>query len=175
LDETLQTLEYKIEQKNAIITSDELPKASIIPAQFRQLFLNLLSNSLKFMKEGVQPRISIRHTFLKPDELVDYSLHPASHYLKIEFEDNGIGFENEYSGKIFQIFHRLHGRAEYEGSGIGLAICKKIVEMHGGKIWLDSEKGKGSTFYFTLSKKQIRGSETEDLVSEQSNSQNNKA
>jgi PAS domain S-box-containing protein len=150
LEETLQTLEYKIEQKNAIITSDDLPEASIVPAQFRQLFQNLLSNSLKFMKEEVQPRIIIRHSFLKPDELGDYSLPPASQYLKIEFEDNGIGFENEYSGKIFQIFHRLHGRAEYEGSGIGLAICKKIVEHHGGVIFAIGHPDEGAIFTIIL-------------------------
>ncbi|MCU7550538.1 PAS domain-containing protein [Chitinophagaceae bacterium LB-8] len=150
LDETLQTLEYKIEQKNAIITSDHLPEASIIPAQFRQLFQNLLSNSLKFMREGVQPRINITHKFLKPDELGDYSLQPSTQYLKIEFEDNGIGFENEYSGKIFQIFHRLHGRAEYEGSGIGLAICKKIVEHHGGVIFAAGRPEEGAVFTIIL-------------------------
>jgi PAS domain S-box-containing protein len=150
LEETLQTLEYKIEQKNAIITSDDLPVASIVPAQFRQLFQNLLSNSLKFMKEGVQPRITIRHTFLKSEDLGEYSLQPASQYLKIEFEDNGIGFENEYSGKIFQIFHRLHGRAEYEGSGIGLAICKKIVEHHGGIIFATGHPDEGAIFTIIL-------------------------
>lgn len=150
LEETLQTLEYKIEQKNANITSDDLPEASIVPAQFRQLFQNLLSNSLKFMKEGVQPRITIRHAYLKPDDLGDFSLPPASQYLQIEFEDNGIGFENEYSGKIFQIFHRLHGRAEYEGSGIGLAICKKIVEHHGGVIFATGQPEEGAIFTIIL-------------------------
>ncbi len=150
LDETLQTLEYKIEQKNAIVTSDDLPEASIIPPQFRQLFQNILSNSLKFIGEDVQPRITIRHTYLKPEELGDYSLHPASQYLKIEFEDNGIGFENEYSGKIFQIFHRLHGRAEYEGSGIGLAICKKIVEHHKGIIFATGHPDQGAIFTIIL-------------------------
>ena len=149
-EETLQTLEYKIEQKNAIITVDNLPAVSIVPAQFRQLFQNLLSNSLKFMKEGVQPHITIRHSFLKPDELGDFSLQPASQYLQIEFEDNGIGFENEYSGKIFQIFHRLHGRAEYEGSGIGLAICKKIVEHHGGVIFATGQPDEGAIFTIIL-------------------------
>jgi PAS domain S-box-containing protein len=150
LEETLQTLEYKIEQKNAIITSDDLPEASIIPPQFRQLFQNILSNSLKFMREDIQPRIAIRHTYLKPEDLGDYSLHPASQYLKIEFEDNGIGFENEYSSKIFQIFHRLHGRAEYEGSGIGLAICKKIVEHHKGIIFATGHPDQGAIFTIIL-------------------------
>jgi signal transduction histidine kinase len=87
---------------------------------------------------------------LKPEDLGDYSLHPASQYLKIEFEDNGIGFENEYSGKIFQIFHRLHGRAEYEGSGIGLAICKKIVEHHKGIIFATGHPDQGAIFTIIL-------------------------
>lgn len=150
LDETLQTLEFKIEQKNAIIVADDLPEASIVPAQFRQLFLNLLSNSLKFMKDGEQPRIEIKHSYIKPEELGNYNLQSVPNYLKIEFIDNGIGFENEYSGKIFQIFHRLHGRAEYEGSGIGLAICKKIVEHHGGVIFATGYPGEGATFTIIL-------------------------
>ena len=150
LDETVQTLEYKIEQQNALITSDELPEASIIISQFRQLFQNILSNSLKFVKEGVKPVINISHSYINTIDLVHYQLSPAERYLKIEFNDNGIGFENEYAGKIFAIFQRLHGRSEYEGSGIGLAICKKIVEHHGGIIYASGTPGAGSTFSIIL-------------------------
>jgi signal transduction histidine kinase len=146
LEETLQTLEFKIEQQNAIIKADPLPEARIIVSQFRQLFQNLLSNSLKFVRPGVQPAITITHTLIKADNAIHYQLSPASHYHKLEFRDNGIGFENEYAGKIFAIFQRLHGRSEYEGSGIGLAICKKIVEHHGGIIYANGVPDEGATF-----------------------------
>ncbi|HVG15727.1 MAG TPA: PAS domain-containing protein [Chitinophagaceae bacterium] len=150
LAETLQTLEYKIEQKNAIIKADNLPVANIVPSQFRQLFQNLISNSLKFVHEEVQPVITITCTYLKPEEVTHYQLHSASRFLKIQFDDNGIGFENEYAGKIFAIFQRLHGRSEYEGSGIGLAICKKIVEHHGGIIYASGIPDVGATFTIIL-------------------------
>jgi PAS domain S-box-containing protein len=150
LDETLQTLEFKIEQQNAAIRADALPEASIIPSQFRQLFQNLLSNSLKFVRPDVQPIITVSHVLLNADDVVHYQLAQASRYHKLEFKDNGIGFENEYAGKIFAIFQRLHGRSEYEGSGIGLAICKKIVEHHGGIIYATGVPGEGATFTIIL-------------------------
>ena len=150
LEEVLQTLEFKIEQQNAIIRADTLPSAKIIPSQFRQLFQNLLSNSLKFMRTDVQPEITIRHAMVSEDNLAPYQLAPASNYHKLEFKDNGIGFENEFAGKIFAIFQRLHGRSEYEGSGIGLAICKKIVEHHGGIIYANGIPGEGATFTVIL-------------------------
>lgn len=150
LEETLQTLEYKIEQKNAIIKTDTLPDINIIPSQFRQLFQNLLSNSLKFVRDGVQTIISISFSYLKPQDVAHFQLKAAEKYLKLEFSDNGIGFENEFAGKIFAIFQRLHGRSEYEGSGIGLAICKKIVEHHGGVIYASGVPEQGSTFTIIL-------------------------
>jgi signal transduction histidine kinase len=150
LEETLQTLEYKIEQQNAIITSATLPEANIIPSQFRQLFQNLLSNSLKFVIPEIQPHINIRYSVLNDNEVPLYQLAQAGQYHKIEIADNGIGFENEYAGKIFAIFQRLHGRSEYEGSGIGLAICKKIVEHHGGVIYANGIPGKGAIFTLIL-------------------------
>jgi signal transduction histidine kinase len=150
LNETLQTLEFKIEQKNALIKSDELPEANIIPSQFRQLFQNLLSNSLKFVRSDVQTVITITSTYLKPQDLPSYQLAAAEKYLKLEFNDNGIGFENEFAGKIFAIFQRLHGRSEYEGSGIGLAICKKIVEHHGGLIFATGVPDQGASFTIIL-------------------------
>ena len=150
LEETILTLEYKIENQNAVIRHNQLPDAMIIPSQIRQLFLNLLSNSLKFVREDVQPLITISHEFIKQKDIVHYQLAPAENYLKIVFSDNGIGFENEFAGKIFAIFQRLHGRSEYEGSGIGLAICKKIVEHHGGIISAESKPGEGATFTIIL-------------------------
>jgi light-regulated signal transduction histidine kinase (bacteriophytochrome) len=146
LEETLHTLEFKIEQKEALIESDGLPVANIVPSQFRQLFQNLIANSLKFVAEGVQPHITFTHSYLSPDDVKGYVLHAADRYLKIELQDNGIGFENEFAGKIFLIFQRLHGRSEYEGSGIGLAICKKIVEHHGGFIFASGTPDNGAKF-----------------------------
>lgn len=150
LEETVQTLEYKIEQQNATIKSDALPEAKIIPSQFRQLFQNLLSNSLKFVKPGVSPLIKITHSLLPAKDVIHYQLADADHYHKLQFADNGIGFENEFAGKIFAIFQRLHGRSEYEGSGIGLAICKKIVEHHGGIIYANGIPDEGATFTIIL-------------------------
>jgi signal transduction histidine kinase len=148
LEETLQTLEFKIEQKNALIQSDKLPVANIIPSQFRQLFQNLISNSLKFSREDVQPVITIKYSSLTSKEVEN--IGGTGNYLKIEITDNGIGFENEFAGKIFAIFQRLHGRSEYEGSGIGLAICKKIVEHHGGIIYATGIPDKGASFTIIL-------------------------
>lgn len=150
LDDVLQTLEYKIEQKNARIQADALPVAHIIPSQFRQLFQNLLSNSLKFVRDGVQPVITVQHCYLQPQDLAHLQIKKAERYLQLQFADNGIGFEEEYAGKIFAIFQRLHGRSEYEGTGIGLAICKKIVEHHSGVIFASGQEGKGAMFTIIL-------------------------
>ncbi len=150
LDDALQTLEYKIESKGAVIKAEPLPEASIVASQFRQLFQNLLSNSLKFVAENRSPVIEIQSRFLKPEEVQDFGIKDAPQYLKLQFSDNGIGFEEEYASKIFQIFQRLHGRSEYEGTGIGLAICKKIVEHHGGIIYATGQLNKGATFTIIL-------------------------
>ncbi|MFL5809764.1 MAG: PAS domain-containing protein, partial [Flavisolibacter sp.] len=151
LEETIQNLEFKIEQQHAVIRYDQLPEVNIVPSQFRQLFQNLISNSLKFVREDVEPVISIKCAFIEPDEMQGYhQLAKASKYLRLVFSDNGIGFENEYAQKIFAIFQRLHGRSEYEGSGIGLAICKKIVEHHGGIIFARGELNEGATFTIIL-------------------------
>lgn len=146
LGDVMQTLEYKIEEKNAVITTDGLPMATIVPSQFRQLFQNLISNSLKFTREEVTPQISISHTYLQPQDVQQYKLAPAKKYLQIRFADNGIGFDNQFANKIFTIFQRLHGRAEYEGTGIGLAICRKVAENHGGTVVAEGTPGKGAVF-----------------------------
>ena len=145
LDEVLVLLDHKIENSKAVVSVNGLPVAKIIPSQFRQLFQNLLSNSLKFIDTEVEPRIDIAWSYISPREVAGYSISKSRRYLKITFTDNGIGFENEYASRIFAIFQRLHGRSEYEGTGIGLAICKKIVENHGGTIFATSG-GAGSVF-----------------------------
>jgi PAS domain S-box-containing protein len=146
LDDVVQTLDYKIEENQAVIKSDELPQAHIVPSQFRQLFQNLLSNSLKFTREGVIPQITITHKYLTPAEVTTYNLSKANKYMQINFKDNGIGFDKQFTEKIFTIFQRLHTRSEYEGTGIGLAICRRITENHGGTIIARGEPNKGSIF-----------------------------
>jgi PAS domain S-box-containing protein len=150
LDEVLQTLEFKIEENRAIIKSDKLPVASIIPSQFRQLFQNLLSNSLKFSRKDITPIITITHSYLSAAEIKQYQLNKSVKYLQLTFADNGIGFDEKHSEKIFSIFHRLHGRSEYEGTGIGLAICKKIVENHSGRITATGKENQGAIFNLVI-------------------------
>lgn len=127
-----------IDETQALITNDQLPEVQADSSQLLQLFQNLISNALKFHGEN-PPRIHIS----AKDEGKEWLFSVS---------DNGIGIDSQYTDKIFVIFQRLHTKEEYPGSGIGLAICKKIVERHGGKIWFESELGKGTTFYFTIQK-----------------------
>jgi signal transduction histidine kinase len=136
LDLTLNNLEAVIEESHARITRDPLPVIMADDVQLGQLFQNLIINAIKY-HDSEPPEI---HVGCKQEE---------SRWL-FWVRDNGIGIDPQYAERIFIIFQRLHGKGEYAGTGIGLAICKKIVERHGGKIWVESELGKGSTFYFTL-------------------------
>lgn len=146
IDEVKEDLKEELEQKNAIIESDENCEVSIIPFQFRQLLYNLASNSLKFSRPGVLPVIQIKSEFAKGKDLDNDTLVKETEYCHISIVDNGIGFEPQYSKKIFEVFQRLHGKLEYTGTGIGLAIVKKIVENHNGTITATGEKNKGATF-----------------------------
>ncbi|WP_207493946.1 PAS domain-containing sensor histidine kinase [Aridibaculum aurantiacum] len=150
LDEVLQTLDLKIEKTRAIIQADQLPEANINPSQMRQLFQNLLSNSLKFVSKEETPVITIKTEYLTASKAAKYHLKNSSRFIQITISDNGIGFDAEYAEKIFAIFQRLHGRAEYEGTGIGLSICKKIVENHNGVIFASASPGGGATFTFII-------------------------
>jgi signal transduction histidine kinase len=150
LQEAISNLEYVISETGAIITSDGLPEASVIPLQVQQLFQNLLSNSLKFSRKLVSPRIQLTHAVVLAEEVQEEMLSPAKKYLQIKITDNGIGFNNEAAEKIFALFQRLHNRSDFEGSGIGLAICKRIAENHGGSITASSEPGKGAVFTILL-------------------------
>jgi PAS domain S-box-containing protein len=145
-EEVIQTLEHKIEEKKAVIKISDLPQVRIVPSQFRQLFQNLISNSLKFSKKDTQPVITITHKLLRPYELPHSNLGKASKYLEIKISDNGIGFDKVFSEKIFTIFQRLHNRSQYEGTGIGLAICRRIVENHRGVIFATGSQQEGATF-----------------------------
>jgi light-regulated signal transduction histidine kinase (bacteriophytochrome) len=135
-------LELKIEETNTIISTDNLPTIEGIALQMRQLFTNLLTNAIKFKSPDKHPVITITS---RPVENNKY---------EITVKDEGIGFEQEYATRIFQIFQRLHGKSEYPGSGIGLAICKKIVDNHHGEIIAKSEAGKGASFIITLPQSQ---------------------
>lgn len=132
----LQNLQAAIDESNASVKWDPLPTLLADPGQLRQLFQNLLGNAIKFRGES-PPQVHI--SAVEEGESWVFSVR-----------DNGIGLDPDQSDRIFQVFQRLHGRTEYPGTGIGLAICKKVVERHGGKIWVESRPGAGSTFRFTL-------------------------
>ncbi|MBN2533245.1 MAG: substrate-binding domain-containing protein [Spirochaetales bacterium] len=142
----LNDLEILIEKKKAFVTCTDLPVIDAEPHQMQHLFLNFLSNALKFHKPGEPPVIRIHHKMSKEHNV---------EYCEIIIEDKGIGIEERYFDSIFAVFHRLHGRNEYEGTGIGLAICKKIVDRHQGHIKVKSELGKGSQFTIVLPVKQV--------------------
>ena len=141
-------LELSLAEKGAVIESDRLPLIQGIPLQLSQLFLNLFTNSLKFTDKT--PHITIRARPL-PEELAgaDERARDGA-YVQIIFSDNGIGFEQKYADRIFSIFQRLHAVDRFDGTGIGLALCKKIIESHGGWITVSSEPGKGTSFFLTL-------------------------
>jgi light-regulated signal transduction histidine kinase (bacteriophytochrome) len=145
----------RIEEKHATVEVDELPTMEVIVFQFRQLLTNILSNALKFSKPDVAPKIEIHYESAKASKLNVPELDPKKNYHYFRVTDNGIGFDPEHKHKIFEVFQRLHGRSEYSGTGIGLAICKKIVENHGGFVQAIGEPGKGATFniYIPVGKK----------------------
>ena len=143
--DVLSDLDILIEKKKAKIEISQLPVIEADPIQIQQLFQNLITNALKFQKPEQTPVIKISHK-MKVDS--------GQKYCEIYVEDNGIGIEKNYCEKIFSIFQRLHGRNEYEGTGIGLAICKKVVEIHNGRISVESILGKGTKFMIVLPIKQ---------------------
>lgn len=136
LNQTLSNLRSSIEETGAVITCGPLPKLQVVDVQIIQLLQNLISNAVKYRGKN-KPRIHI--TARQEDSQWFFSV-----------KDNGIGIKPEYRDLVFMIFKRLHSRSEYPGTGIGLAICKKIAQYHGGDIWIESEPGKGSTFIFSI-------------------------
>jgi light-regulated signal transduction histidine kinase (bacteriophytochrome) len=144
--EVMAALKEELQQKNATIETSKLSKANIIPFQFRQLLQNLIANSLKFSNPEKPPYIVIKSDYIKYDKSNAKRLPMKSDYFHISISDNGIGFDSEYKERIFEIFQRLHDKENYEGTGIGLTIVKKIVENHNGIITATGELGKGATF-----------------------------
>jgi PAS domain S-box-containing protein len=145
-EECLIVFETKIEETHATVLADGLPMARVVPSQFSQLFHNLIGNALKFARPGVPPVIKVSFRYLYAAEVSQYNIQLASRYLEITFADNGIGFDNSFGEKIFGVFQRLHNRHEYEGTGIGLAICRKIAKNHGGTVVGEGVIGEGAKF-----------------------------
>ncbi len=138
LDEALANVELSLKESKAVVTHDPMPVVKADRTQLLQVFQNLLSNGIKYRGDRT----------LK----LHVGVEDKDHEWLFWVRDNGIGIAPQYATRIFRIFQRLHTRKEYSGTGIGLAVCKKIVERHGGRIWVESEPEEGSTFYFTLSK-----------------------
>ncbi|OMQ13068.1 ATP-binding protein [[Flexibacter] sp. ATCC 35103] len=152
ITETLNDLSMVIEEKNALIHISPLPEVKGLSTQLRQLFYNLVNNALKFNAQ--QPSVSISATIFSANSSVpDSKLIPFEEYHLISIADNGIGMDSDYSDRIFDMFQRLHQRDQYGGNGIGLALCKRIIENHNGAINFTSEPGQGTTFYIYLPKK----------------------
>jgi PAS domain S-box-containing protein len=163
LAEVKKNLMYDIQEKNVLIESTELPVLNLVSMQFHQLLLNLIANSIKYSRPDIRPHIKISACLLTTSDVSAAAAGvPTSHsdwpedndpsdkYWKISVEDNGIGFKQEYAERIFELFQRLHGRAEYDGTGVGLAICKKIVQNHNGFINACGQPGVGATFAIFL-------------------------
>jgi signal transduction histidine kinase/CHASE3 domain sensor protein len=149
--DVLNELAINIEEKQAVIKVGSLPVISAIPTQIHQLFVNLMSNSLKFTKPGDVPKIKISQEKIADGEACNGISFSEKEHVKIVFSDKGIGFDQEFADKIFMLFRRLE-KETYEGTGIGLAICKKIVENHNGCIFAESALGKGAKFVVYLPK-----------------------
>jgi light-regulated signal transduction histidine kinase (bacteriophytochrome) len=144
LDRALASLRLAVEESGAEVTRDPLPTIVGDASQLTQLLQNLLANAIKFRAEA-PPRIHLSAERQPPDG----SEAPHGAWL-FSVRDNGIGIAPEYRERVFVLFQRLHGRDEYSGTGIGLAVCKRIVERHGGTLWVDESPGGGSTFWFTI-------------------------
>lgn len=139
LEEVLKTLEAEIDDTGTKVKTSKLPVINVVPITFKMLIQNLISNAIKYQPAGQKPEVEV-------------SAKELDSHWEFSFKDNGIGIDPEYHEEIFGIFRRLHTREIYQGSGMGLAISKKIVEQHGGELWIRSKENKGSTFYFTIAK-----------------------
>ena len=153
VQEILSDLELMITEKDAVINVEKIPQIEAVPGQIRQVFQNIISNALKFSRRDVPPQVHISAelvTDLNPDS----AAFAGGHYCRIVIRDNGIGFNEKYLSKIFTIFQRLHTSELYEGTGIGLAIAKKVIDKHAGVITARSKEGEGTAFVIVLPLKQ---------------------
>jgi signal transduction histidine kinase len=148
--EVVSDLEVKIEQVRGRVELDHLPTIEADPLQMRQLLQNLIANGLKFHRPETPPVVTISGRYTRGGKQGKAKAPVAEKQCCLVVEDNGIGFEEKDQERIFQVFQRLHGRDQFEGTGIGLAICRKIVERHGGRITARSTPGKGSAFEVML-------------------------
>ena len=162
LDELMADLEILIAEKNASINIDRFPEMEVIPGQIRQLFQNILSNALKFSKKDIAPIVKISVSRTSEQELEGLN-DEYGNFCRISISDNGIGFNEIYKEKIFTMFQRLHSKEAFEGTGIGLAIVKKIVEKHNGIITVSSREGEGTTFTMVLPIRQHKPVEQKEL------------
>jgi signal transduction histidine kinase/DNA-binding response OmpR family regulator len=149
IDELFHDFDTSINEKQAIVKRDELPVIDAVPTQMRQIFQNLISNALKFSRKGVPPVITITSQLIE-HKAIHSPPSPNGKYCKIIVTDNGIGFDEKYLDRIFVIFQRLNNRTAYEGTGIGLAIAKKIVDKHNGLITATSKENEGTSFIIVL-------------------------
>jgi len=151
LQNVMGDFDLQIEEKSAIITHDKLPVIRAVPLQMNQLFYNLLGNAIKFSKPGVSPVIHISCRVLAVGELPGHlHLDDSTSFYEIVFQDNGIGVDQKFAEQIFLIFQRLNTREHFEGTGIGLALCKRIVQGHEGEIYMTSAEGGGTQFHVIL-------------------------
>ncbi len=137
LEAALDNLSLEIEETHAIITHEPLPEVCVQKTQFIQVFQNLVDNAIKFRRPGLSPQVHV-------------SVSPSDDMWQFSVRDNGIGIRQQYYEKIFVLFERLHNRETFPGTGLGLAVCKRVIEGHGGKIWVESAIDQGSTFFFTV-------------------------
>lgn len=147
LEDVKADMHEVIAEKKIAIINEGLPDLMVVPMQIRQLFQNLISNAIKYAKPGVAPEIKIKTELVPAGAIRKLVYLHYQNYWKISFEDNGIGFESLYEDKIFELFQRLHGKTEFEGTGIGLAICRKIAQNHNGYITAEGRPNNGATFF----------------------------
>jgi len=150
LREVLADLEVAVERNGAVVDAGPLPEIDADPLQMRQLFQNLVANALKFHAAGRAPRVTVSAKILEASEHGLQGVGFATRACRLEFRDNGIGFDPKFAEQIFVVFQRLHSRSEYEGTGIGLALCRRIAERHLGVVTASAVPGEGAVFVVTL-------------------------
>ena len=167
LEEVLEDLETKINDTEGQVKFDKLPEIVCNPSEIKRLFQNIIGNSLKFQKPGIPPLVTVKSEIVKAADLKeDFPVGGNRKFVRLIIKDNGIGFQEKYQDRIFNVFQRLHGRSQYKGTGIGLAICRKVVANHEGHIMAKGEENKGAEFIIVLPKNLKKNDErTEEVTS----------